>query len=105
VGLIGSKEMAFDGTHISVDLIANASDLTTEEKIKSLRGKMAAQTRQINALNIWIIRYSSPDYVPTSYNTMSGAENIVWCEREIIRHTAQRERIAGLLADVKKAVR
>jgi hypothetical protein len=36
---------------------------------------------------------------------MSGAENIVWCEREIIRHTAQRERIAGLLADVKKAVR
>jgi len=97
--------MAFNGTHISVDWIANAGDLTTEEKIKSLRGKMAVKTRSINALKGWIITYSSPDYAPSRDYPGTNAEKIAWCEKEIIRHTAERERIAALLADVKMAVR
>ena len=97
--------MAFDGTHISVDLIASAGDLTTEEKIKSLRGKMAVKTRTINGLKRAIIHYGSQDYVPSFYNSSTGAEMIVWCEKEIIEHTAERARIAGLLAQLPKAVR
>ena len=97
--------MAFDGTHISPDWIAVAGDLTTEEKIKSLRGKMAAYTRRINGVKRLILRYSAPDYVPTFYNPYPAAENIANCEKEIARHTAERERIAGLLAGVQKAVR
>ena len=95
----------FNGTHISVDWIAIAGDLTTEEKVKSLRGKMAVQTRQINGLKRLIIRYGSPDYAPSFANPSTGAEMIVWCEKEIIGHTAERARIAGLLAGLQKAVR
>lgn len=97
--------MAFDGTHISVDWIAATGDLTTEEKIKSLRGKIAAYTRRINAVKRHIIRYSAPDYTPTYYNTRSAEENIACCEKEIALYLAERERIAGLLAGVQKAVR
>ncbi len=96
---------AFDGTYISPERIANAGFLTTEEKIKSLRGKVAAQTRAINAAKRAIISYSSPDYVPTQYNSSTGAEMVLWCERQIIRYTEERERIASLLADVRKGVR
>ena len=97
--------MAFDGTHISPDWIASTGDLTTEEKIKSLRGKMAAQTQRINAHKRAIIRYGSPDYAPSFYNSSTGAEMIVWCEKKIIDHTAERAHIAGLLAGVQKEVR
>jgi hypothetical protein len=88
-----------------VDFIAAAGDLTTEEKIKSLRGKIALYTRNINANKRGIIYYGSPDYAPSFLNSSTGAEMIAYCEKKIIKDTAERARIAGLVAELQKEVR